>query len=113
MTEKDRIEELRARLIEHAPPGFHVTARRTQFSMDEDTEAFCEIAVSGGGDEFRLVVVAAHERPAIEQMMRRVWLHYARELWIVGEESVRRATPAAPEPMQVADVETAIMQLYL
>lgn len=113
MTAQDRIEELRGTLTERAPPDFHVTDRRTQYAMDEDTEAFCEIAVSGGGDEFRLVVVAAHERQEIEQLMRRVWLRFARELWIVGEEGIRRATPGSPEPTQVADIATAIAQIYL
>jgi hypothetical protein len=113
MTVQDPIEELRGTLIERAPPGFRVTATRTQYAMDEDTEAFCEIAVTGGGDEFRLVVVATHERQAIEQMMRRVWLRFARELWLVGEDGVRRATPESPEPVLVTDIDAAILKMYL
>lgn len=81
--------------------------------MDEDTEASCEIAVTGGGDAFRLVVVVAHERQAVEQLMRCVWLRYARELWLVGEGDIRRATPESPEPIHIADIDAAILQLYL
>lgn len=112
MTAQDRIEELRRTLIERAPPGFRVTASLTQYAMDEDTEAFCEIAVTGGGDEFRLVVIATHERQAVEQMMRNLWLRYACELWLVGEDSIRRATPKSPEPTPIADVGNAITQMY-
>jgi hypothetical protein len=113
VTVQDRIEELRGTLAERAPPGFCVTAKRTQYAMDEDTEAFCEIAVTGGGDEFRLVVVATHELQELEQLMRRVWLRYARELWLVSEEGIRRATPESPEPIHVADIEIAMIQMYL
>ena len=54
------IEALRAKLKAAARPGFDITDKRTQFAMGEDSEAFNEINVSGGVDEFRLVVVQSY-----------------------------------------------------
>jgi hypothetical protein len=112
VTVSDRVEALRARLSERAPPGFRVTTGRAQYAMDEDTEAFCEIAVTGGGDEFRLVVVAAHEMRVVEQMMCHIWLRYSPELWLVGDDGLRRATPESPEPIHVTDVDAAIVRMF-
>jgi hypothetical protein len=108
-----RIEKLRAALIARAPAGFRVTAKRTQYAMDEDTEAYCDIAVSGGAgdDEFRLVVVGAREG-RVEQLMRNVWLRYAREIWFVGDGETRRATPETPDPATVADLDAALDGLF-
>jgi hypothetical protein len=97
------VEALRAKLNAAVRPGFEVTAKRTQFAMGEDSEAFNEINVSGGGDEFRLVVVHsyaggsdvddAREAPR-DAFFLRVWLTYAREVWVVRDDGrIRRATP--------------------
>lgn len=122
------IEALRAKLCAAAPPGFEVTACRTQFAMSEDSEAFNEINVSGGGDEFRLAVVHSYiggpdfdERCArIDAFFVRVWLHYAREVWLVGEDGkIRRATPdmRSPidhnvDPVEIDDLDAAIAHVF-
>lgn len=122
------VEALRARLQSAAPPGFEVTAKRTQFAMGEDSEAFNEINVSGGGEEFRLVVVHSYmgspdydaSCARSEAFFVRVWLHYAREVWLVGDDgSTRRATPEmrspidhSVEPALIDDIEAAIAHVF-
>ncbi|HEY5928176.1 MAG TPA: hypothetical protein VIV11_41095 [Kofleriaceae bacterium] len=99
------IERLRARLIATAPAGYTVTDKRTQYFMDEDSAAFCDIAVSGGGREFALVVCRGSDDTKRNEFFARVWLYYAPEVWLVDEEAKRvlRATQDAPALVEVTD----------
>jgi hypothetical protein len=99
------IERLRALLATRVPTGFRVTEKRTQYFMSEDSAAFCEIAVQGGGHEFALVVVRSRGNAGLDDLFVRVWLEYAMEIWLVDEDAhrVRRATPEHREPVELTD----------
>ena len=111
------IEQLRARLAASVPAGYHVTDKRTQYFMDEDSAAFCDIAVSGGGREFALVVCQGSADTRRNEFFARVWLYYAPEVWLVDEETKRvlRATQDAPALVEVTDqlVSVAITGLVI
>ena len=99
------IERVRALLAARVPAGFDVTDKRTQYWMDEDSAAYCEIAVSGGGREFALVVVRGSEDARRNEFFTRVWLRYAPEVWVIDEDSGRvlRATTDAPALVELTD----------
>ena len=99
------IERLRARLAASVPAGYHVTDKRTQYYMDEDSAAYCEIAVTGGGHEFALVVCVGTDDTRRNEFFARVWLYYAPEVWLVDEDAKRvlRATKDAPALVEVTD----------
>src|SRR5688572_9207905 len=84
------IERLRELLIARVPRGYAVTEKRTPYWMDEDSAAYCDIAVSGGGLEFCLVVMlgGAADTPRNE-FFARVWLRFSPEIWIVDEDTKR------------------------
>ena len=100
------LERVRALLVARVPAGYDVTDKRTQYWMDEDSAAYCDIAVSGGGHEFALVVCAGYaDDTRRNEFFARVWLHYAKEIWIVDEEARRvwRATTERRELVEMTD----------
>ena len=110
-------------LTERVPAGLDVTDKHTQYYMDEDSAAYCDIAVSGNGVEFRLVVVRGYaDDRRRSEFFARVWLRFSSEIWIVDEDAKRvwRATRDEPElthvtaelaPIDVAGVAIGLHEL--
>jgi len=79
----DPIERLRAELASQVPRHFRVTAKSTQYYMDEDTAAFCAIDVQPGASHgFGIVVVPCRDERR-DALMIRVWHGFADEVWLV------------------------------
>ena len=88
------IDRLRAELMSQVPHPRRVTATFTQYFMDEDTAAFCDIDVQPGAIcEFGIVVLRQHsaERDAF---LVRTWRRFADEVWLVDE--AQRAVHVTP-----------------
>lgn len=77
------------------PAPLTVTSAGTQYWFDEDSAAWCDIAVRDG-DAFSLVVVRARGISSATRFAINTWLHYAREVWAVDEET-RQLLAACPE----------------
>ena len=94
VTAEDPLERLRAALIAYAQtqPRFRVTTERsTQFSFDDDTDAFAAIAVIDHEQPDRLsvpVLVVDREAPH-RDILSRIWLSFGTEVWLI--DSARRS----------------------
>jgi hypothetical protein len=77
-------ERLRGLLRDALAPPFAVSERGTQYWFDEDSAGYAEIDVRRG-DDFVIVTVVGALDPALENLLGRVWLARAAEVWFVDE----------------------------
>jgi hypothetical protein len=77
-------ERLRGLLRDALALPFAVSERGTQYWFDEDSAGYAEIDVRRG-DDFVIVTVVGALDAALENLLGRVWLARAEEVWFVDE----------------------------
>ena len=102
MSASDAIARLRGILAAVLPASFRVSERRTQYAMDEDCEAFCELDVQDP-DGFLLVVATVDDRPIPGELMLRVWRRYSPEVWLFEEAAPRVLVARGEAPVSAVD----------